>query len=262
LYTLDLQQRKFNAALIDPDLPVPTGVWGRNAFGDQARFSVYRNNVAVALREALSARYPVVEKLVGHQFFSLIARAYAMTHRPTTPVLIEYGLDFPSFVAGLEPAKNLPYLYDVARLENAWWLAYHAPDAESSDLSAFATLDPALLTMAHFTIHPSLQLIRSEWPVASIWAAHQADDAPRSPNQWSGECVVVLRAHEGVTLHPTHAAALVFAERLGEGATLICAADDALAIDPAFDAADALVQLAQMGAIVAVHSSCIEKTSS
>lgn len=252
---LDLRQRDFSAALIDPDLPVPDGVWGRETHGDQARFSVYRNNVAIALREALSARYPVVQKLVGDEFFSSMARAYSAAHRPTTPVLIEYGCDFPSFITSFEPATSLPYLCDVARLEDAWWRAYHAPDAEPIDLSSFVALDPMRVTSARFALHPSFHLIRSPWPVASLWAAHQTDGPPRPPRRWNGECVVVLRPHEEVAVHPTHAAAWFFAEHLAAGEPLVNAAQVALAVDPAFDAAGALVQLANMGAIVAIHFS-------
>lgn len=255
---LDILQCEFSAALMDPGMPIPESILGRNDCADKARFAVYRNNVAIALLDTLSARYPVVQRLVGDEFFSAMARAYIAVRRPATAVLIEYGSDFPSFVANFEAAQDLPYLCDMARLENAWWQSYHAPDVKPLDFSSVATLDPVILATALFALHPSLSLIQSEWPIASMWAAHQANDMPSSPARWNGECAVVLRPDAEVAIYPAHCAALVLTERLAAGLTLIDAAKDALAIDPTFNAADALIQLAMMGAIVTVRSTHIE----
>ena len=41
------------------------------------RFAVYRNNVAVGLSDALAARFPVICRLVGADFFAAMARLHA-----------------------------------------------------------------------------------------------------------------------------------------------------------------------------------------
>ena len=76
--TMDLAatQDAFAAALLDPALPVPAGVTSARGKADAKRFAVYRNNVAVGLTRALASRFPVVERLVGEEFFAGMARAY------------------------------------------------------------------------------------------------------------------------------------------------------------------------------------------
>ena len=89
-----------------------------------------------ALIGAIEARYPVTRRLVGDEFFRAMARAYVAEEKPRSPVLIHYGADFPDFVARFEPAREIAYLADVARLENAWVEAYHAAEAAPLALAA------------------------------------------------------------------------------------------------------------------------------
>ena len=104
---------------------------GRFEAPDLRRFSVYRNNVAVGLIGALEARYPVTQRIVGEEFFSeLGAASSSRARKPRSPVMIAYGDDFPDFLARLGRRRSaVPYLADVARLENAWVEAYHAEEA-------------------------------------------------------------------------------------------------------------------------------------
>ena len=55
------------------------------------------------------------------------ARASSPGRCPPQPVLAEYGAGFPDFVADYEPARGLPYLADVARLDWALNVAFHSP---------------------------------------------------------------------------------------------------------------------------------------
>jgi len=57
---------------------------------------------------------------------------------PRSAVMIHYGADFPGFVAAFEPAREIAYLSDVARLEDAWVEAYHAAEAAPLALAALA----------------------------------------------------------------------------------------------------------------------------
>ena len=132
-------QADFAAALRDrsPDA-VPDG------FSDAAarRFRVYRNNARVALIEALAAAYPAVSRLVGEPFFHRMAGVYAAAEPSRERTLNLYGETFADFVAGFAPARELPYLADVARLERAVLEARHAADAPALDPAAATALGP------------------------------------------------------------------------------------------------------------------------
>lgn len=76
---------------------LPPGVTSTAPDETMRRFAVYRNNVTVSLTEALAKRFPVILRLVGEAFFAAMARTYAESHRPASPVLLEWGKAFRTF---------------------------------------------------------------------------------------------------------------------------------------------------------------------
>ena len=223
----------FAAALTNPSAPPPPQTLGREDRPDARRFAVYRNNVAVGLTKALEARYPVTRRLVGDAFFRAMAGAYIAGNKPQNAVLILYGADFPAFVRGFAPAAGLPYLPDVAALENAWMEAYHAAEAEPLPVAALAEVAPDRLERLRFVLHPAARLLRLATPAASIWAEHQGENEPETPEVWAAEDALVTRPHADVLVRALppggHGllAALSAGATLGEAAApLIAAGDD------------------------------------
>lgn len=168
----------FAAALLDPTLPPPADLAVRNGADLTSRFAIYRNNVTWSLIEALADTYPVVKQLVGDTFFQAMACAYVRAHLPKSPVLAYYGDAFPDFIASFPPASGVPYLADVARLEWAYVAAFHSADTTAMRLDAFADAmrNPATLANAHLRFAPCVRVVKSRFPVVSIWHAHQDDD--------------------------------------------------------------------------------------
>src|SRR6201992_754077 len=119
----------FAAALIDPERETPAGVAGPAGKGAVKRYNIYRNNVTVSLIDALAAVYPAVQRITGIDFFRAMARFHVRAAPPSSPLLFEYGRDFPDFIAQYEYARAMPWLADTARIERAWLDAYHAADA-------------------------------------------------------------------------------------------------------------------------------------
>ena len=186
------RQAEFAAALRDPAPgAAPAG------FSDVAarRFRVYRNNVRVALIEALAAAYPALARLVGADFFERMAAVYAADRPATARTLNLYGAGFPDFVAGFAPARDLPYLADVARLERAVLESRHAADAAALDPAALAALGADLAT-ARLAPHPATRLLRSAWPVADIWHANSGAAPP------DGELVLTAGSTGALVLRP------------------------------------------------------------
>src|SRR4029077_19131470 len=136
----------FAAALLDPGLPVPHGVVADNAPSENRRFAVHGNNVVAGLVEALEARFPAAEKIVGQEFFVAMARAFIQKRPPRSLWLATYGDEFAEFIGAFEPAHELPYLAHVARIEAARTRAYHAADAAPLGVSELAQLDAKALS--------------------------------------------------------------------------------------------------------------------
>jgi hypothetical protein len=245
------RQAAFAAALTDPSRPVPAGIVSPLGASDARRFAVYRNNVFVGLTEALAKRFPVTRRLVGEEFFAGMARVFAGSEKPASPLLFSYGDNFPAFIETFEPAGSLPYLADVARIEIAWTRAYHAEDMVPISAASLSAIEPAKLADTCLAIHAAASLVVSPHPVGTIWAAHQAETvAPFS--DWKAETVLVARTAFDVTVHVLPPQDTTFAQELFAGATLGQAAEAALAADGRFDFGSALLGLIGLGAFSAI----------
>lgn len=165
-------QSAFRAALVYPNTQPPKGVTNPDGVPATKRFDVYRNNVAVSRTDALETAFPVVEKLVGNDFFRAMAGVYLRAHPPKSPMMMFYGEDMPAFLAGFGPAQSVPYLPDVARLELALRHSYHAADAPPLAPDALAQLAPDTLPHVTFGFAPSVFLVASKYPLQSIWWAN------------------------------------------------------------------------------------------
>ncbi len=243
-------QDRFVSAIRDGGLPPPADVVGRRNEPPERRFGVYRNNVHVGLVEALMGTYPVVLRLVGEEFFRGMARVYVGANLPRTPVLIRYGADFADFVAGFGPAGDLPYLADVARLEWAWNLAYHAADMDPVDGRALADVPPERMADLVLALHPSLQVVSSPWPVLAIWETNSNDSDVRSVDlSAGGGDVLVIRPAYEVELRSLPRGGAAFIAALGEGARLGEAFEQVVAAGEDFDLAANLHGLIGSGGI-------------
>ncbi|MEQ8380243.1 HvfC/BufC N-terminal domain-containing protein [Parvibaculum sp.] len=188
--------------------------------GTAKRFDVYRNNVHASLIDALAAAFPVVERLVGRDFFRAAARVHLEEGFPRRGTLIGYGEGFPDFLERFPPAQGLAYLGDVARLELLWLEAYHAAEAEPVAPSSFAAHGAALTTMKP-VLHPSFRLFSSRFPVAEIWRTNREDEEVR-PVKSNGrrDTLMLVRPGADVFIHGLRPEQFVFLKALRDGASL------------------------------------------
>jgi hypothetical protein len=185
------------------------------------RLSAYARAVETNWREALEGAYPVVARLVGPGFFAEAARRYTGAHPSMSGDLHRHGERFAEFLDGYAHAATLPYLADVARLEWAWHLAYHAADAGPLDLASLATVGPEQQGSIRFRLHPSVRLLRSDHPIASIWEVNQEGRDGSMEAAWEAEHVIVHRDPTMIVLvRRLPAAQWRFLEAVRDGATL------------------------------------------
>lgn len=237
----------FAAGLVDGALP--PGLTAQAPDEAARRFAVYRNNVAVSLAEALSRRFPVIERLVGTDFFRAMSQVYLQSHRPKSPVLHEWGDGFPDFLADFAPLAAYPYMADVARIEVARGRAYHAADTApiAPDCLLAAASDPGT---ARLGLHPSVQVLRLDHPAASIWAANQPGANTKSLATSGPELALILRntAFEvPVSVLASGDASLI--ANLQQGRALLEAAECAAEAEPEHDPQPILIRLMQAGVI-------------
>jgi hypothetical protein len=247
-------QQAFCAAVLDAGLECPPGLTTWNRSDPGVRFAVYRNNVVVSLVAALAEAFPVTQRLVGDEFFAAMARLYVAAFPPKSPVLALCGDDFPAFIEAFEPARAVPYLADVARLEALRVRAYHAADAVAMPAQRLADLlsRAELLPQLRLRLHPSVGVLRSAFAVVSLWAAHHGllDIAQVDP--FHAERALVLRNDLDVEVIGLSEGAQDFIEQLGRGAPLATASAFALSKSDRFDLAATLAILIGHGALADV----------
>ena len=249
-------QSDLAAALLDPDRACPDGLCTWNGSDPTARLAVHRNNVVSSLVDALAATFPVVQELVGETFFRAMAGVFVRCSPPRSRVLALYGQDFPPFIAQFEPARQLPYLADVARLEAARVRAYHAADAAPVSAEAVGLAMAAgseRLGELHLTLHPSLSTVESRHAVVSLWAAHQGEGGLEAVEVDTPECAVVVRPGLDVLVLKAPAGAAAFVAAVERGCRLGEAAAFAAGATPDFDPTATLSLLLGHGVLTSLH---------
>ena len=83
-------------ALLDPEADCPPGLTTWNSSDPATRFAVYRNNVVCSLVDGLAAAFPVVQALVGEDFFRAMAAVFVRRAPPRSPVLLATVRALPS----------------------------------------------------------------------------------------------------------------------------------------------------------------------
>lgn len=247
-------QTAFAQALLAPVLDCPVGLTSWNGSDPQARFAVYRNNVTVALIDALADTFPVVQALVGEEFFRAMAGVFARSHPPRSRVMAYYGDAFADFVASFAPAASVPYLADVARLEMARVHACHAADVSPLDPEALRALmaDAQQARFPRLVLHPSVQVIASSFAVFSLWAAHQGELDIGSVDPELAQTVLVFRRDLDVHAQELPAAAGVFVRAVQAGDPLTDAAASACDVQQDFDLVSTMALLIRHRLIVGV----------
>lgn len=241
-------QAGFATGLLDAARPLPAGLRAWNGSDPARRFAVYRNNVVVSLTQALADTFPVVQRLVGDEFFAAMAGVYLREQPPRSPVLAHWGDGFADWLAAFAPARALPYLPDMARLERARVLAWHAADASPMPESALRErlADAAMLPLARLALHPSCRVLRSPFDVYALWAAHQQEgDWPAVDIDRPCATLVLRDAADEVLVIGLDEPAAAFVDALGAGATF----GEALTKVPGLDLVATLALLLRHGAI-------------
>ncbi|HEX6137766.1 MAG TPA: DNA-binding domain-containing protein [Casimicrobiaceae bacterium] len=241
-------QRRFAAALLAaPDT--------RTEFPSD-RLAVYRNNLRSNYRSALSATYPVIERLVGGPFFDAAIDAYVIAHPSRSGDLNVYGDRFAEFLATYAPAAPLPYLADVARLEWAIDEVHRAaavPRAPDAVLATFAIVRPERLASLRLRLDPSCRLVASPYPILRIWQVNQPehDGTDRVALDEGADALLVRRDAHGTSIERLPAGVHAWLAALACDATLGAAIDAAQLADPSFDLGTALREQVAAGTIVA-----------
>ena len=235
---LAAMQTAFAAAMAgEGDDVVAAALTRREGPRPSTRLDIYRNNIGSGLVRALEGLYPALVRLMGADFFARVARDYARAHPPGHGRLLEYGFDFPEFVAGYEAAAGYRWFADLGSLELAWHRAYIACEAKALRADELRGIPPERMADLVLVLHPSCQRLSSRFPVSNIWRIALEDEEPAGPVEVEGgaEWLLVVRPAAQVEVRTLKEPGFTFLGSLAAGRSLGAAYESACAVDPGFD---------------------------
>jgi hypothetical protein len=205
-------QYSFAAALRDPDAPC--------AVTPAANLGVYRNHGETQFRGVLAISFPVLRRRVGEDYFRQLAHHYRRSHPSRSGDLQWIGQHFAGFLASHLEGTGYAWLADLARLE---WLrelasiSSHRPPLTADTLGRYA---PDQLERLVFTLQPSLGLLRSDFPVFSVWVANQGADAPPMDQSRGREQGLVQAGRNDIEVRTVEPAIFSWLSALAQGLNL------------------------------------------
>lgn len=218
------------------------------------RLAIYRNNLREGFVKALAIEFPVVERLVGAEFFRQTALEFQLEHPSRSGDLTHVGEPFADWLRARFGGGEYAWLPDVARLEWALECVANAPVVPALDAHALADVPAERYEDLVFEPAPATRLVDSPFPIVRIWQTNQPGATPEQLRLDAGGDRVLVRRRGGelefVHLRP---ADYTFARMLGRRMPLGLATDASLAVDPAFDLARCLQTLVLAGAFARVE---------
>ncbi len=243
-------QRSFSAAAFDPSAPLPVAVRDDRRLRAQSGFAIYRNNVVAGLINMIVQRFPVVHRIAGSDSFQAVAHRYVITEPPRSLILMQYGETFPRFVRSLGSEAMLEYLADIAALEWARCRAYHAAAADPMTRDAFAALAPEQFDRVQILLHPSVALVKSRFPIVTVWESNLGDGDGGMISRWCPEYALVARPFLDVEVWRLSAGGHAFIGALKRLMPLSSALAAAMAADQGFDLRANLAMLSEANIVV------------
>lgn len=190
------------------------------------RMDVYAEGYPARICEALTESYPAVLKVLGPGVFNESAAEFSKSRAFEHYNLNAVAPYFPDFLRLSPWQESFPFLNDLADLERAVQLAFHAENqtpATPEDFSKKAVVDGENLI---FRFQPHVFVIRSFWPILDIWSArHLPPEKIKIEVENRPQSVLVHRQGEQVFCQKADAIEAAVLQQLLQGETLSRAFD-------------------------------------
>jgi hypothetical protein len=161
-------------------------------------------------RQRLMSVYPITSSLIGPRGMLEAATEHVNCVNRIPSPRPDAVRAWSSFLRETPPVPDRPDLGDLAALELARGDVADAADASAVGPEALAGLDAEAVGQARLRFVPAVQVVRTSFDVAEVWAAAQAGAAPPPPAAVPTEVVVWRQGPEVMhaVLDPSEARAL------------------------------------------------------
>lgn len=182
---------------------------------------VYRNNYFSNLSNALAEAYPLIQKVVGEEFFKAMSYDYIANHPSYHGYVQEYGKEMAQFLNTYPHVASLPYLSELAQFEWAcheiFFSAALVP-LEATTLNQF--LAQADLETFKFSLHPTAQIFAFNYPILKIWSLCMENPHQEINLDEGGVHVLITRPELEIVFRRLSPTEFNFLNALKKGASL------------------------------------------
>jgi hypothetical protein len=206
---------------------------------------IYRNNILTNLIEALQNTYPLIQTLLGTDFFNKTAREYIRQYPSRSGNLHDYGEYFSNFLSEYQPVHHLIYLAEVAEFEWACHITYVAGDYPLFDVAVLQQYTEDQYNLLRFVLNPASALRKFHFPILQI-----LDLCLKNPNEIvdlnnEGNNLLIIRKELDIALLPLPKDEFTFLEALQNHYSLIDALEMTQRINPDFNIEEKLPEFIQ-----------------
>jgi len=194
------------------------------------RLAIHQRHYKASLVRALLEKFPGCAWLVGEKLFRDAAREFVRIAPPAAACIAEYGEAFPNFLASQPEVVRLPYLLPFAELE--WYLGKVAIaiDLPAVSMCALSNLDHGPVEDMTLELQPGLKYYAATWPVDDLIQLFLSEKQP-------SHYPVKPTSFQMKRLDPS---TFAFRATIADGNSVGVAAENALDIDPGFEAGRSL----------------------
>jgi hypothetical protein len=168
----------------------------------------------------MGLEYAAIRRILGPGAFSDLVERYVGVFPSRSWDLARVGERLPGFLELDRLSIELPFLPDLATLEQAVSRAFVAADAEPLAWTDLAAREPEEVASLRLALLPGVALVRSVWPLHALWTCRlEEDDAAVSIRvEGNASRVLVYRRGGRVRVAPVDEleAALVEAASCGD----------------------------------------------
>jgi len=135
------------------------------------RLHAYTGGLPARVYDSLAQDYPALAHVIGASAFHDLVHRYVPLLPAGVYNLNEIGSCLPAFLASDAVAVEFAFAPDLARLELAVRIAFHARERAALDAARLARWTLEDWGEATLRFQPSVAVVSSPWPIRDIWAA-------------------------------------------------------------------------------------------
>jgi hypothetical protein len=244
-------QEDFSRLLVATDLGLVPDLFSTETDLIEQRLAIYRGNVQSIWTKTLANTFPVLQQLVGNEFFTYLALQYGRQFPSQSGDLNQFGSQFSRYLSTEAAVEDYPYFVAVAALEWQLHCAYYAENTGSIDLAHFISNAGDAAQQSRLLFHPAASLFQASYAAAQVYLAHQ-EQPIQTINVLLNTacCALISRPKWRVELTLLDAASFSALQAMQQGQILGDALEQAMSVDSQFDIASQLQKWFALGVFI------------